>query len=238
MFNFASSPSLPQRTSRGLLGLEGAGHAAAVKREMRTIESPYRPVETVCRPRAGYWKKEASFCRAALHFVVAAGVLSFSFCFFFLVRCHLSLDSGPPTTTIASTAPMARLGSTAASGIPDVPQMPDNSPSAASGENTRPLPCHRAASLASGVLVSPGIRARIRRLPEAVLLLPALSPRRSMGDMYTILTWCRLLADELYWPRHQVDCVTFWMNKADGGGPESGDARCPRMYRFAWRETA
>lgn len=56
--------------------------------------------------------------------------------------------------------------------------------------------------------------------------------------MYTILTWCRLLADELYWPRHQVDCVTFWMNKADGGGPESGDARCPRMYRFAWRETA
>lgn len=35
---------------------------------------------------------------------------------------------------------MARLGSTAAAGIPDMPQMPDNSPSAASGENTRPLP--------------------------------------------------------------------------------------------------
>lgn len=72
--------------------MEGAGHAAAVKREMRTIESPYRPVETVCRPRAGYWKKEASFCRAALHFVVAAGVLSFSFCFFFLGE--VPLESG------------------------------------------------------------------------------------------------------------------------------------------------
>lgn len=52
--------SLPQKTSRGPLGLVGAGHAAAVKREMRTIESPYRPVETVCRPRAGYWGGERS----------------------------------------------------------------------------------------------------------------------------------------------------------------------------------
>ena len=51
--HIASSPSLPQKTSRGLLGLVGAGHAAAVKREMRPPLTPYRPVETVVSTKGG-----------------------------------------------------------------------------------------------------------------------------------------------------------------------------------------